>query len=138
MSHTVDTSWHPNQGVADQIVALLAEFLKPGADQAQVVAHLNLAKTEPDFGNYVACIFAYGDGLPLEVRQSAGLLLKNALAAAHSPPPSAYVCRALLPMLVDPRRALRHVAGSCATCFVSRRGLGGWPELVPALAATLA
>lgn len=43
----------------------------------QILQHLEQCKSAPDFSNYLAYIFANADELPVEVRQSAGLYLKN-------------------------------------------------------------
>lgn len=78
--------------------------------------------------------------LLLQVRQSAGLLLKNSVRLAYagiSEDFRSFIRAALLPVLGHPSRPLRHTAGTCAVTIVSHAGLGAWPELVAALAGGL-
>ncbi len=77
---------------------------------------------------------------PLQVRQTAGLLLKNSVRLAFggiSEDFRSFIRAALLPVLGHPSRDLRHTAGTCAVTIVSHTGLGAWPELVAALAEGL-
>jgi hypothetical protein len=107
---------------------------------AQVYAQLDRCRAYPDFNNYLAFIFASGEGLPIEVRQSAGLLLKNNLRAHYASIAEdfrAFIRAALLPVLGHTSRPLRHTAGTCAVTIVNHTGLGAWPELVAALAEGL-
>ncbi|CAD7697324.1 unnamed protein product, partial [Ostreobium quekettii] len=71
--------WAPHEGGVHQICQLLAEFQKPGCNQAQIYQQLNTATQNPEFNNYLAYILGSSENLPVEVRQSAGLLLKNNL-----------------------------------------------------------
>jgi transportin-1 len=105
-----------------------------------VLAQLEQCRAIPDFNNYLAFVFASGEGLPSEVRQGAGLVLKNNLrgAFAATPPPfQAYIKEALLRGLALPDRALRHTAGTCAVSVVGVAGGGAWPQLPAALDAGL-
>jgi transportin-1 len=47
--------------------------------QAALFAQLQHCGTFPDFNNYLVYILASGDGMTADVRQAAGLLLKNNL-----------------------------------------------------------
>lgn len=76
--------WQPQETAYLQICNLLSEYQKPGANQALVLQQLEQAKHVPDFNNYLSFIFSKGDNLPLEVRQSAGLLLKNNLKGQYA------------------------------------------------------
>ncbi|KAI3424477.1 hypothetical protein D9Q98_010027 [Chlorella vulgaris] len=130
----------PQQDGVNQIVALLTDVHKPGANQSEVYAQLNQCKAYPDFNNYLAFIFAGGEGLPVEVRQTAGLLLKNNVRAHYGSIAEdfrAFIRAALLPVLGHASRPLRHTAGTCAVTIVNLTGLGAWPELVVALAEGL-
>lgn len=109
---------------------------------SQVLARLDAARGSPDYTGYLAFIFSAGEGLSLEVRQTAGLLLKNGLTASPPPPISrqawAQLQSGLLRMLRHEARPLRHTAGTCVAAAVGVAGLPNWPELVPSLAGALA
>lgn len=122
--------WQPQTAGVEQICQLLAAYQSPGSNQAQVsrprlagqptrlhapflrarptppilstqiLSQLDQCRAFPDFNNYLAYIFAQGDGYPIEVRctpqrppstathaqvrQSAGLLLKNNLKQQYA------------------------------------------------------
>jgi transportin-1 len=104
----------------------------------QVLAQLERCRAFPEFDNYLAFVFASGDGLPVEVRQGAGLLLKNNLRSSFAtlaPPHQAFIHEALLRALALPARPLRQTAGSCAVAAVA--GGTPWPHLPAALSALL-
>lgn len=73
---------------------------------------------------------------PLEVRQSAGLLLKNNLRNAYAAAPpefKLYIRNQMLPCLASATKVLRHTAGTIVSVIVGVAGLAAWPELVSAL-----
>ena len=75
-----------------------------------------------------------------QVRQTAGLLLKNNLRVSWggvSEELRTHIKAALLPVLGHASRPLRHTAGTCAVTIVAHAGMGAWPELVAALAEGL-
>mmetsp|Transcript_21721 Transcript_21721/g.47478 ORF Transcript_21721/g.47478 Transcript_21721/m.47478 type:complete len:916 (+) Transcript_21721:105-2852(+) len=133
-------SWEPQQAGLVQLAALLEEFQKPGTNQSQALQQLEQYKHVPDFNNYLAYIFARGEQLPVEVRQSAGLLLKNNLKqqyVAASEEYKRYIKDALLLVLPSPSRPLRQTAGTIASEIVGAAGLGAWTELVGTIANCL-
>ena len=74
------------------------------------------------------------------MRQTAGLLLKNNVRAGYGGIDEGcrtFIRASLLPVLGHASRPLRHTAGTCAVTIVNLTGLGGWPELVAALAEGL-
>ena len=94
----------------------------------------------PEFNNYLAFVLTQGEGTQDEIRQTAGLLLKNNLKtgwhstdAAHQ----AYIQRALLPGLGHPNRFLRHTVGTALSMITRAVGPRGWPGLYTALAQIL-
>eukprot|EP00879_Flechtneria_rotunda_P017533 GHRR01018382.1.p1 GENE.GHRR01018382.1~~GHRR01018382.1.p1 ORF type:complete len:732 (+),score=218.13 GHRR01018382.1:287-2482(+) len=132
--------WQPQEAAYMQLCQLLSEFQKPGANQALILQQLEQAKHVPDFNNYLSFIFSKSDNLPMEVRQSAGLLLKNNLKqqyAGLSEDFRNYIKGDLLHVLSLPQRVLRHTAGSITTTIVGALGLAGWPELVVWWSGTL-
>ncbi|KAF6260222.1 ARM repeat-containing protein [Scenedesmus sp. NREL 46B-D3] len=132
--------WQPQEAAYLQLCQLLSDYQNPGANQALVLQQLDQAKHVADFNNYLSFIFSKGDNLPMEVRQSAGLLLKNSLKeqyAGLSEDFRNYIKGDLLHVLSHPERVLRHTAGSITTTVVGTLGLTGWPELVVWLGASL-
>ncbi|WIA22073.1 hypothetical protein OEZ85_004416 [Tetradesmus obliquus] len=132
--------WQPQEAAYLQLCQLLSDFQKPGANQALILQQLDQARHVADFNNYLSVIFSKGDNLPMEVRQSAGLLLKNNLKeqyAGLSEDFRNYIKGDLLHVLCHPERVLRHTAGSITTTVVGTLGLSGWPELVVWLGASL-
>ena len=76
----------------------------------------------------------------MEVRQAAGLLLKNNLRTAFSSMTSAYqlyIKSELLPCLGAADRHIRSTAGTIISVLVQLAGVSGWPELLQALANCL-
>ena len=95
----------------------------------------------PDFNNYLAFILTKGEGAPEEVRQTAGLLLKNNLKSgwrAASGVNKTFIQNALLQSLGHPVRFLRHTVGTCVSMIARAAGPTGWPEMYPALADAIA
>lgn len=118
-----------------QICYLLSEYQKPGTNQSQILAQLDECKNIPDFNNYLAFILSQGDTLPVEVRQSAGLLLKNNLKQQYQALPEEYrhyVKLSLLHCIRNPSKALRQTVGTSIAVIVGLGTLKTWPELVPA------
>jgi transportin-1 len=97
-------------------------------------------KALPDFNNYLAFIFASGDGLSVEVRQSAGLLLKNNVRnhfSSFQPEAKAVVKIALLNMMGNDVKPLRQTAGSCIASMIGVEGFQGWPEVLGGVTAAI-
>ena len=95
----------------------------------------------PDFNNYLAFILTSGEGVAEEVRQTAGLLLKNNLKSgwhAASGLNRVFIQNVLLRSLGHPSRFLRHTVGTCVSMIARAAGPTGWPEMYPALASAVA
>ena len=75
----------------------------------------------------------------LQVRQSAGLYLKNNLKAfgSSNEQHKQFIKEALLHVLHQPQRSLRQTAGTAIASIVVQIGLAAWPELVQALITLL-
>jgi transportin-1 len=128
--------WVPQQEGVSQILQLLTEYRQPGANQQQMYQRLQQCAQIPDFNNYLAFLLTQGEGTQEEIRQTAGLLLKNNLKTGWTttaPEFRAYIQRALLPGLGHPSRFLRHTVGTTVSIIAKAAGPGGWPELYPAL-----
>ncbi|GBF88521.1 transportin-like protein [Raphidocelis subcapitata] len=125
--------WAPNEAAVGQICKLLSDFQSPTADQAQVWQQLEAARHVPDFNNYLSFVFSKGESLPSEVRNAAGLLLKNNLKQQYATTTEdfrSYIKGDLLHVLSHPDRSLRHTAGSIVSTVAAAGGLRAWPELV--------
>lgn len=76
----------------------------------------------------------------MDIRQAAGLLLKNNLGTTFSLMPTAnqlYIKTELLPCLGAADRHIRSTAGTVITVLVQIGGVAGWPELLHALVKCL-
>ena len=74
------TTWEPAREGVEQVGQLLREYIQPNADQKVMYERLQECSKFPDFNSYLALILCKGDGTyGDDVRQTAGLLLKNNL-----------------------------------------------------------
>lgn len=79
-------------------------------------------------------------GQSVEVRQAAGLLLKNNLKASYNSLPPAYqqyIKAELLPCLGAPDRNLRSTVGTVISVVVQEGHIQGWPEIFQAISQCL-
>ena len=86
---------------------------------------LQQCATIPDFNNYLAFLLTQGEGSQDEIRQTAGLLLKNNLKTGWhttSGEYRAYIQHVLLPGLGHPNRFLRHTVGTCVSMIARAAG----------------
>ncbi|KAG6536072.1 hypothetical protein ZIOFF_001114 [Zingiber officinale] len=93
------------------------------------------------FNNGGCSVFELKQGKSLEVRQAAGLLLKNNLRATFSSLSSSYrqyIKSELLPCLGASDRTIRSTVGTVISVLVQLERVAGWPELLQALAQCLA
>ena len=77
----------------------------------------------------------------MEVRQAAGLLLKNNLRTTFSSLSSSYrqyIKSELLPCLGASDRTVRSTVGTVVSVLLQLETVAGWPELLEALAQCLA
>ncbi|GAX84819.1 hypothetical protein CEUSTIGMA_g12240.t1 [Chlamydomonas eustigma] len=133
-------TWEPQQAGLLQLACLLSEFQKPGSNQSLILNQLDQYKAIPDFNNYLAFIFARGEQLEIEVRQGAGLLLKNNLKLQYASLQSeyqTYIKELLLILIAHPSKPLRQTCGSIATVVVGAGGLSAWPQLVASLSSCM-
>lgn len=72
--------------------------------------------------------------MPIEVRQSAGLLLKNLIRSHYNAITSdsrLIIKSVLITVMSHKVKALRQTAGSCIVTLICLEGLSGFPELLP-------
>ena len=76
----------------------------------------------------------------MEIRQAAGLLLKNNLKTVYqsmAPVHQQYIKSELLPSLGAADRHIRSTVGTIVSVVVQIEGISGWPELLQALVTCL-
>lgn len=133
-------SWQPKSEGVEQIVKLFAECLQPGVNQSQIFSKLQQCSAFPDFNNYLVHIFANEESISVEVRQSAGLLLKNNLKTAYvttQPDFQAYIKSSLLRCIGSPSPVLRHTVGAAISVIAQEGGIQAWPEMCIAIGQCL-
>lgn len=114
--------------------------MSPTSDKSQIWQQLQHYSQFPDFNNYLAFIFARAEGKSVDIRQAAGLLLKNNLRSAFQNMPPAnqqYIKSELLPSLGAADRHIRSTAGTIISVLVQIDGIAGWPDLLQALVSSL-
>ncbi|KAG4918631.1 hypothetical protein JHK85_056912 [Glycine max] len=131
-------SWQPQEQGFKEICGLLEQQIShsSSADKAQIWQHLQRYSHLPDFNNYLAFIFSRAEGKSVEVRQAAGLYLKNNLRntfKSMQPAYQQYVKSELLPCLGATDKHIRSTAGTIISVVVQIGGVVGWPELLQAL-----
>lgn len=85
-----------------------------------------------------ACFFE--QGASVEIRQAAGLLLKNNLRSALKsldPAYQQYIKSQLLPCLGEAEKDIRNTVGTIISVIVQQGRILGWPELLQALVQCL-
>ncbi|KAG5624747.1 hypothetical protein H5410_009965 [Solanum commersonii] len=133
-------TWQPQEQGFKEICGLLEQQMSPTSDNSQIWQQLQHYSQFPDFNNYLAFIFARAEGKSVDIRQAAGLLLKNNLRSAFQNMPLAnqqYIKSELLPSLGAADRHIRSTAGTIISVLVQIDGVAGWPELLQALVSSL-
>ncbi|XP_010526881.1 PREDICTED: transportin-1-like [Tarenaya hassleriana] len=131
-------SWQPRDDGLAGICGLLEQQISPSStvDKSQIWQQLQHFSQFPDFNNYLVFILVRAEGRSIEVRQAAGLLLKNNLRGAYAsmaPENQKYIKSELLPCLGAADRQIRTTVGTIISVIVQLEGVSGWPELLPAL-----
>ncbi|KHF99699.1 Transportin-1 [Gossypium arboreum] len=155
MAAAGSASWQPQEEGLKEICGLLEQQISPSssADKSQIWQQLQHYSQFPDFNNYLAFILARAEisvsmlldklrtavrfhvGKSVEIRQAAGLLLKNNLRTAYkmmSPAHQQYIKSELLPCLGAADKHIRSTVGTIISVVVQLGGILGWPELLQA------
>ncbi|CAN4112585.1 unnamed protein product [Withania somnifera] len=133
-------TWQPQEEGFREICGLLEQQMSPTSDKSQIWQQLQHYSQFPDFNNYLAFILSRAQGKSVDIRQAAGLLLKNNLRSAFPNMPLAnqqYIKSELLPSLGAADRHIRSTAGTIISVLVQIDGIAGWPELLQALVSSL-
>uniref|UniRef100_M4F875 Transportin-1 n=1 Tax=Brassica campestris TaxID=3711 RepID=M4F875_BRACM len=136
------TAWQPLNDGLTEICTLLEQQISPSSavDKSQIWKQLQHFSQIPDFNNYLVFILARAEGKSIEIRQAAGLLLKNNLKGAYpsmSRENQKYIKSELLPCLGAVDRNIRTTVGTIISVIVNIEEGSGWPELLPALVTCL-
>jgi transportin-1 len=132
--------WHAQEEGVKEICGLLQEFRQPSVDQTRIWQQLQRYSQYPDFNNYLAFILCRAEGHSVEVRQAAGLLLKNNLKTNYSAIAfryQHYIKTELLPCLGASDRNIRATVGTVISVVVQQVHVRGWPEIFQAIAQCL-
>ncbi|XP_026455966.1 transportin-1-like [Papaver somniferum] len=128
--------WQPQEEGLREICALLEQHISPTSDKTRICQQLQHCSQFPDFNNYLTFILARAEGTLVEIRQAAGLLLKNNLRTAFkslTPSYQQYIKSELLPCLGASDRHIRSTVGTVISVIIQQGGVPGWPELLQAL-----
>ncbi|MCO5611248.1 hypothetical protein L7F22_065500 [Adiantum nelumboides] len=128
--------WQPQEEGLIGICALLQEHRAPSADQTRVFQQLQQFSQLPDFNNYLTFILCRAEGQAVEVRQVAGLLLKNSLKVHYTslaPAYQDYIKSELVLCIGAPDRHIRATVGTVISVVVQQGLVKGWPQLLGAL-----
>eukprot|EP00897_Mesotaenium_endlicherianum_P000797 jgi/Mesen1/10718/ME000090S10178 len=128
--------WQPAEEGYNQICKLLNEYLLPGVNQALIFQQLEEYSKIPEFNNYLTFILCRAEGQPVEVRQSAGLLLKNNLKTGYNslqPAFQEYIKSELLPCIGLSDKQLRATVGTVVSTVVQQGTLQAWPYVLQAM-----
>uniref|UniRef100_A0A6N2L6G1 Transportin-1 n=1 Tax=Salix viminalis TaxID=40686 RepID=A0A6N2L6G1_SALVM len=142
MEAPAPAAWQPQEEGFKEICGLLEHQISPTSttDKFQIWQQLQHFSQFPDFNNYLAFILSRAEGKSVEIRQAAGLLLKNNLRNAYKPMMPAYqqyIKSELLPCLGAADRHIRSTVGTIISVVVQLGGILGWPELLQALITCL-
>ncbi|KAL8139924.1 hypothetical protein V2J09_005945 [Rumex salicifolius] len=134
------SSWQPREEGLMEICGLLEQQMSPTStvDKSQILQQLQHYSQFPDFNNYLVFILSRADEKSAEIRQAAGLLLKNNIRTSFESMSAAnqnYIKSELLPCLGSPNRNIRNTTGTIITATVQLVGV--WVELLHALFACL-
>lgn len=133
-------SWQPKEEGFKEICGLLEQQISHSSDKSQIWHQLQHYSQFPDFNNYLAFILARAEGKSVEIRQAAGLLLKNNLRNVYksmAPVNQQYIKSELLPCLGAADRHIRSTVGTIISVVVQLGGVLGWPELLQTLVSCL-
>ncbi|PON45056.1 Armadillo-like helical [Parasponia andersonii] len=135
--------WQPKEEGFTEICGLLEQQIShssTSADKSQIWQQLQHYSQFPDFNNYLAFILARAEGKSVDVRQAAGLFLKNNLRTAYKsmvPAYQQYIKSELLPCLGSGDKNIRSTVGTIVSAIVQLGGVAGWSELLQALVSCL-
>ncbi|KAG0629701.1 hypothetical protein M758_1G123600 [Ceratodon purpureus] len=132
--------WQPQEGELKQICGLLEQYRLPTVNQSRIWQLHQRCSQLPDFNNYLAFILCRAEGDAVNIRQAAGLLLKNNLKSSYSlvhPLHIQYIKAEVLPCLGSPDFGVRSTVGTIVSVVAQQGTFQGWPEAIQALVQCL-
>ncbi|CAK9221083.1 unnamed protein product [Sphagnum troendelagicum] len=133
-------AWQPQEEGVKEICGLLHESKVPSNDQSRVWQQLQRCNRFPDFNNYLAFILCRAEGQSSEVRQAAGLMLKNNLKSSYQSMPLAYqqyIKAELRPCLGASDKQVRATVAIVVSALVQQGNGQDWPEIFQAFVQCL-
>jgi transportin-1 len=133
-------AWQPQEEGVKEICGLLHESKVPSNDQSRVWQQLQRCNRFPDFNNYLAFILCQAEGQSSEVRQAAGLMLKNNLKSSYQSMPLAYqqyIKAELRPCLGASDKQVRATVAIVVSALVQQGNGQDWPEIFQAFVQCL-
>ncbi|XP_024399109.1 transportin-1 [Physcomitrium patens] len=133
-------AWHPQEDGLKEICGLLEQYRLPTVDQSRIWQQHQRCSQLPDFNNYLAFILCRAEGDAVNIRQAAGLLLKNNLRNNYQliqPGHLQYIKAEVLPCLGSSDFGVRSTVGTIVSVVVQHGGFQSWPELYQALVQCL-
>ncbi len=94
---------------------------------------MDSVKTTPDFTKYLLYILLFSSSEDLNLRYSAGLLLKNSINQTSVSQCGQYLMENILNGLSDSNKMIRNITGSVITSLFFVTGVKEWPQLLPQL-----
>lgn len=94
------------------------------------------ARRQPDLSNYLTYLLITESSASVDVRATAGLLLKNNIYSSFpslAPEVLDYVKGHIIQGLVDPAVLIRNITGNVVTTLLAKAGVSGWPEALGSL-----
>uniref|UniRef100_A0A0G4FL38 Importin N-terminal domain-containing protein n=1 Tax=Chromera velia CCMP2878 TaxID=1169474 RepID=A0A0G4FL38_9ALVE len=130
--------WQPDQAALQEAVQLFQQATVPDNEvQKRVAQGMQMLEQHPDAMKYLSHIFLFQTSLAPQIRQMAGLQLKNllirALAPSEGTPDIAYVKGVIPQAIMDPQKVVRETGGSIITTIVTYGGIENWPEIMNSL-----
>ncbi|KAH8942177.1 hypothetical protein BDL97_14G084900 [Sphagnum fallax] len=133
-------AWQPQEEGVKEICGLLLESKVPSGDQNRVWQQLQRCNRFPDFNNYLAFILCRAEGQSSEVRQAAGLMLKNNLKSSYQAMPlgyQQYIKAELQPRLGAADKQVRATVAIVISAVVQQGNGQDWPEIFQAFVQCL-
>mmetsp|Transcript_62355 Transcript_62355/g.146500 ORF Transcript_62355/g.146500 Transcript_62355/m.146500 type:complete len:899 (+) Transcript_62355:187-2883(+) len=136
-------AWQPEQVKLDQVGQLLQGCADPTNHERHVQALQMLEQGKrdyPDFGCYLFLVFCKMPDAAPELRQLAGIELKNTIKShfrSMSVEVMQFLKSSILAVLGDPVRQHRRIAAQIVTTVVGVTEVESWPELLPGLLQAL-
>eukprot|EP00741_Cyanophora_paradoxa_P008025 tig00001239_g7764.t1 len=134
-------AWVPDQQGLANILQLLKDSRSPNnAVHRQIQAQLESFNAIPDFNKYLCFILVHMKSEAEDIRQMAGLLLKNNVRGRYAQlnaDVQNYIKEEVVKALGDPQHFIRSTVGTVIVTIATSAGFEAWPGLVQYLIGLL-